>query len=76
VLIVGGVLGLIRMFTASSAQRVAANMQSIFLQSAVASPRLFDAKTDSADRLPYAWAIGLGALLYGVVRMIEIWTWM
>lgn len=70
VLAAGGVLAVGRMLFSGSFTRVIANLRLIFQAQAarlvgVPAPS-FDPRVDSADRMPYALAIGAGVLFYVV----------
>lgn len=68
VLVAGGVLSIVRMLASRQTARVVSNVSAMLVQcvSAVsgrAAPA-FDARTQSADRMPYAFAIAGGVFLY------------
>jgi prepilin peptidase CpaA len=73
IFLVGGVLAGLRMLNSQRRRAVLANLQLIFFERFAAlgggvGPR-FDPSTDTADRLPYAFAISGGALLLASLCM-------
>lgn len=79
VLLAGGVLALSRMIDSSRRTQTLINLHFIAIQhlpGMSGSAPLFDPKTDSADRLPYAWAIGAGVVVFACVRTNSWWSWL
>ena len=82
VLLAGGLLALVRMIEPARRARTVVNLQLIgwqFLGAGAggnAGPGgRFDPKRDSADRLPYAWAILAGSAHYALARYFGWWSW-
>ena len=77
VFLVGGVLVASRLFDGARRRAVFANLQLIILARFTAlsgggvGPQ-FDPRTDSADRLPYAFAISGGALLLAALQLTGV----
>ncbi len=80
VLICGGALSLARMLEPDRRTRTLLNLRIIGVQAisvgTIRGAAGFDPKTDSADRLPYAWAILGGTALYGVAFHFGWWSWL
>lgn len=72
VLVAGGGLAIVRMIAGGSGQQVLANLKLIALNWVARAQSLpgpeFVASRDSADRMPYAYAITIGALGYQWLR--------
>lgn len=72
VLAAGGMLALLRIVLSRNGAAVLANLRVIFAGYAARAARMpgpsFDARADSADRMPYAVAIATGTLLYLVTK--------
>jgi hypothetical protein len=76
VFLAGGVLVALRLFDRARRRAVFANLQLIVFGRLAAlgggvGPQ-FDPRTDSADRMPFAFAISGGALLLGVLQLIGV----
>ena len=77
VFLAGGVLVALRLFDGARRRAVFANLQLIILgrftalSGAGVGPQ-FDPRTDSADRLPYAFAISGGALLLAALQLTGV----
>jgi prepilin peptidase CpaA len=79
VLISGGVLAAARLFDARRRANVIVNLQSIAIQGLAgggSGTPLFDPKKDTADRMPYAWAILAGTVVYALAKTQSWWTWL
>jgi prepilin peptidase CpaA len=69
VLLGGGILAVVRMLALGKSRLVIANIKMVLLSFMIGDfsrnrGLLFDPATDSADRMPYAFAIGLGSVGY------------
>lgn len=76
VFLAGGVLVALRLFDRARRRAVFANLQLIVFGRLAAlgggvGPQ-FDPRTDSADRMPFAFAISGGALLLGVLQLMGV----
>ncbi len=76
VFLAGGVLVALRLFDRARRRAVFANLQLIVFGRLAAlgggvGPQ-FDPRTDSADRMPFAFAIAGGALLLGVLQLMGV----
>ena len=79
ILICGGALALARILDPARRARTLVNLRIIGLQFmgvGAAAGAGFDPKTDSADGLPYAWAILFGTAIYALARFGGWWRWM
>lgn len=80
VLAAGGVLSVARMLAAGRSAAVFGNLRLIFAglsgRAAGAPGPVFDPRTDSADRMPYALAIAAGTVFYVVGKWAGWMTWL
>jgi prepilin peptidase CpaA len=78
ILLAGGVISLVRLIDTKRRLHAIGNLRLIGLQMAGGSggAALFDPRRDTADRLPYAWAIAGGTILYGLARHFEWVDWL
>lgn len=78
VLLCGGALSVARMTNARRRAVTITNLQTIALQTMAGAggAQLFDPKSDTADRMPYAWAILAGALVYALAKSQAWWNWL
>ncbi|MFZ3219414.1 MAG: prepilin peptidase [Rhodoferax sp.] len=72
VLVAGGVLALLRMLMKRNSRLVLGNVMVVLGGLGRGGPRAFDPVTQSADRMPYAFAFALGLAAYGYVRLSGI----
>jgi len=80
VLVAGGALSVSRMLLARRSSLVLGNVKLILIGyttrlMGVRGPD-FDPRTDSADRMPYAFAIGIGTTFYVVAKWAGWMTWL
>ena len=72
VLVAGGVLALLRMLMKRNSRLVLGNVMVVLGSLGRGGQRAFDPATQSADRMPYAFAFALGLVVYGYVRLAVI----
>lgn len=65
---IGGMLAVARMVWTGASRRVLGNLMLMLLPVFHGGPRVFDPRTQSADRMPYVLAIACGLLAYGAWR--------
>lgn len=72
VLVAGGVLALARMLMKRNSRVVLGNVMVVLGSWGRGGPQVFNPATQSADRMPYAFAFALGLVAYGYARLSGI----
>lgn len=72
ILVAGGVLALARMLMKRNSRVVLGNVMVLLGSWGRGGPQVFNPATQSADRMPYAFAFALGLVAYGYARLSGI----
>lgn len=72
ILVAGGVLALARMLMKRNSRVVLGNVMVLLGSWGRGGPQVFNPATQSADRMPYAFAFALGLVAYGYARLSDI----